>query len=33
MPYAVGFAPEADDQLEALFLYVAGHSSVATAGR
>ncbi len=32
-PYAVGFAPEADGQLEALFLYVAGRSSVATAGR
>lgn len=32
-PYAVGFAPEADDQLEALFVYVAGRSSVATAGR
>lgn len=30
-PYAVGFAPEADDQLEALFLHVAGRSSVATA--
>lgn len=32
-PYAVGFAPEADDQLEALFLHVAGRSSPATAGR
>lgn len=32
-PYAVGFAPEADDQLEALFLHVAERSSVTTAER
>lgn len=32
-PYAVGFAPEADDQLEALFLHIAGRTSVATAAR
>ena len=32
-PYAVGFAPEADDQLQALFLHVAGRTSAATAER
>jgi toxin ParE1/3/4 len=33
MTYSIVFAPEASDQLEALFLYIAEHSSVATAER
>jgi hypothetical protein len=33
MPYSVVFAPEASDQLEALFLYIAKHSSLAIAER
>ena len=33
MAYSVVFAPEASDQLEALFLYVAEHSSLAIAQR
>ena len=31
MSYGVVFAPEASDQLEALFLYIAEHSSLAIA--
>lgn len=31
MPHRVVFAPEASDQLEALFLYIAEHSSLAIA--
>lgn len=33
MRYEVVFAPEADDQLEALFLYIAGQNSVLVAER
>lgn len=33
MPYRVAFSPEAGDQLEALFLYIAEHGSAATANR
>ena len=33
MGYRVGFAPEASDQLEALFLYIAERSSPAIADR
>lgn len=33
MRYEVVFAPEADDQLEALFAYIAGRASVLTAQR
>ncbi len=33
MSYSVVFAPEASDQLEALFLYIAEHSSLAIAER
>lgn len=33
MPYTVVFAPEADDQLEELFLYIAARASPATAER
>jgi toxin ParE1/3/4 len=33
MPHRVVFAPEASDQLEALFLYIAQRSSPATAKR
>lgn len=33
MPCRVVFAPEASDQLEALFLYIAEHSSAAIAER
>ena len=33
MTYSVVFAPEASDQLEALFLYIAEHSSLAIAER
>ena len=33
MPYAVVFAPEASDQLEELYLYIAAKASPATAER
>ena len=33
MSYSVVFAPEASDQLEALFLYIAEHSSLVIAER
>ena len=33
MPYRVVFAPEASDQLEALYLYIAEHSSPVVAER
>jgi plasmid stabilization system protein ParE len=33
MPYRVVFAPEASDQLEALFLYIAEHASPIVAAR
>jgi plasmid stabilization system protein ParE len=33
MTYSVVFAPEANDQLEALYLYIAAHASDETAGR
>ncbi len=33
MTYSVVFAPEASDHLEALFLYIAEHSSLAIAER
>jgi toxin ParE1/3/4 len=33
MPYAVVFAPEADDQLEELYLYIAAQASANTAAR
>lgn len=33
MSYRIVFAPEASDQLEALFLYIAEHASPATAQR
>lgn len=33
MPYRVVFAPEASDQLEAIFLYIAEHASLMIAKR